>query len=123
MKAIQDNQAELFEEWDRNVEVRITRQIFSIFSNNSDSVSYELHFDPEPPVQDDITDSSAVLLRNYELVIFDMKVDPWQTVVAKGTVTFHLEQSSLNWWCINFWSDIPNISGGYDWGDFKSQFR
>ncbi len=123
IKAIQDNREELFTDWDRNAEVRVTTQIFNIFKSNADSVGLELRFDPDPPIQDDINDSMAVLLRDYELVIVDMKADPWDTTLAKGTATFHLEQTSLNWWCICFWSDLPEVSGGYDWGDFKAQFR
>jgi hypothetical protein len=123
IKAIQDNREELFADWDRNTEIRVTTQVFNIFQSNPDSISLELRFDPDPPIADDINDSTAVLLRDYELVIVEMEADSWSLTSAKGTATFYLEQTSLNWWCICFWSDLPDTAGGYDWGDFKAQFR
>ena len=122
-KAVQDNREELFAAWDKSAEVSVTTNIFITFRQNVDSISYLLLFDPVPPVPDDVTDSTATLLRDYELFIFDMKAAPMETTLAKGTATFHLQQTSLNWWCICFWGDIPEVSGGYDWGDFKAEFR
>jgi hypothetical protein len=73
---------------------------------------------------DDIGDTLAVLSRNYQLFI--SKSIPSETTLtrlARGTATFHMRQTSLNWWSVYFWSDIPDSSGGYDWGDFKAEFR
>lgn len=120
--AVQDNQEELFAHWDRNAEVSVTAKIFSSFSQNPDSMSYVLLIKSIAPTTDDITDSTAVLLRDYEILIFDLRAEPNQKS-AKGTATFHMQQTSLNWWCIIFWSDIPAESGGFDWGDFKAQSR
>lgn len=114
---------ELFANWSKSTEVSVTTNIFSTFQQNVDSISYVLFFDPEPPISDDIGDSMAVLLREYELFIFNFKSDPPETTLAKGTATFHMRETSLNWWSIYFWSDIPDTSGGYDWGDFKAEFR
>jgi hypothetical protein len=122
-QAVQDNRAELFADWDRRVELRVASQIFSLLQTRPDSISLELRFDPDPPVPDDVSDSTAILERDYELVIIDMKADPWHTVTAQGTATFQMRQTSLNWWCIYFWRDVPKKSGDYDWGDFKAQFR
>ena len=122
-QAVQDNRAELFADWDRRVELRVTSQIFNLLQTKSDSVSLELRFDPDAPVPDYVTDSTAVLLRDYELVIIDMKASPWNTLTADGTATFHMRQTSLDWWCIHFWQDMPKKPGEYDWGDFKAQFR
>jgi hypothetical protein len=123
IKAVQDNRDELFADWGRSVEVSVTANMFSLFRQRSDSVSLTLLFDPVPPLPDDISDTAAVLLRDYEIYVFDMKAVPAETTLAKGTATFHMEQTSLNWWCIRFWSDVPEVSGGYDWGDFKAQFK
>jgi hypothetical protein len=120
--AVQDNREELFANWDKNAEVRVTAKIFSTFRQNPDSMSYVLFFNSTIPTPDDITDSTAVLLRDYEILIFDLRADPSQKY-AKGTATFHMQQTSLNWWCILFWSDIPAEGGGFDWGDFKAQSR
>ena len=114
---------ELFANWNKSTEVSVTTSIFTTFRKNADSISYVLFFDPNPPVADDIGDTLAVLSRNYELCIFNLKPAPPETTLAKGTATFHMRQTSLNWWSIYFWSDIPDSSGGYDWGDFKAEFR
>jgi hypothetical protein len=123
VKAIQDNREELFAGWNRSTEISVTTNIFTTFRQNVDSVSYLLLFYPQPPVTDDIGDTTAVLLRDYELLVFHLKSDPPETTLAKGTATFHMKQTSLNWWSIHFWGDIPKESGGYDWGDFKAEFR
>jgi hypothetical protein len=114
---------ELFANWNKSAEVSVTTSIFTTFRQNVDSVSYVLFFDPTPPISDDISDTVAVLLRDYQLFIFNLKSDPPETTLAKGTATFHMKQTSLNWWSIYFWSDIPDVSEGYDWGDFKAEFR
>jgi hypothetical protein len=113
---------ELFANWDRSTEINVTNTIFTTFRQNVDSISYVLSFDPSPPVPDDVGDTVAVLLRNYQLFIFNLKSAPPETTLAKGTATFHMRQTSLYWWSIYFWSDIPDVSGD-DWGDFKAEFR
>jgi hypothetical protein len=123
IKAVQDNREELFANWDKSTEVNVTTDIFTTFRQNTDSISYFLSFDLNPPVPDDIDETVAVLLRNYQIFIFNLKSAPPETTLAKGTVTFHMMQTSLNWWSIYLWSDIPDVSGGYDWGDFKAEFR
>jgi hypothetical protein len=114
---------ELFANWDKSTEVSVTTNIFTTFRQNIDSISYVLFFNPIPPVSDDIGDTVAILSRDYDLFVFNLKSAPPETTFAKGTATFHMRQTSLNWWSIYFWSDIPDVSGGYDWGDFKAEFR
>ena len=123
IKAVQENREELFANWDKSTEISVTTNIFTTFRQKVDSISYVLFFDPDPPVSDDIGDTLAVLSRNYLLLIFNWKSVPPETTLAKGTATFHMRQTSLIWWSIYFWSDIPDVSGGYDWGDFKAEFR
>lgn len=123
IKAVQDNREELFANWNKSTEISVTTNIFTTFRQNMDSISYVLFFDSDPPISDEIGDSVAVLLREYELFIFNFKSDPPETTLAKGTATFHMRQTSLNWWSIHFWGDIPDTSGGYDWGTFKAEFR
>jgi hypothetical protein len=120
--AVQDNREELFADWDRNTEESVTAKIFNTFRQNPDSMSYLLIFNANPPTQDNTTDTTAVLLREYEISILDLNADPNQKS-AKGTATFHMQKTPLNWWCILFWSDIPAEPGGFDWGDFKAQSR
>jgi hypothetical protein len=121
--AVNRGRPELFANWNNSTEVSVTTSIFTTFRQNVNSISYVLSFDPNPPVADDISDNVAVLLRDYEILISNLKSVPPETKLAKGTATFYMKETSLNWWSIYFWSDIPNESGGYDWGDFKAEFR
>jgi hypothetical protein len=121
--ALNRGRPELFANWNKSTEVSVTTSIFTTFRQNVDSISYVLSFDPNPPVADDISDNLAVLLRDYEILISNLKSVPPETKLAKGTATFYMKETSLNWWAIYFWSDIPDVSGGYDWGTFKSEFR
>jgi hypothetical protein len=34
-----------------------------------------------------------------------------------------MKETSLNWWSIYFWSDLPAEADKDDWADFKAQFR
>jgi hypothetical protein len=111
---------ELFANWDKSTEVNVANSIFTTFRQNVDSISYVLSF-ALTSVPDDVGDTVAVLLRNYELSISKSTLP--EITLAKGTATFYMRQTSLNWWSIYFWSDIPDVSGGYDWGDFKAEFR
>lgn len=114
---------ELFANWNKSAEVSVTTSIFTTFRQNVDSISYVLFFDPTPPLSDDISDTVSVLLREYEILISNLKSVPPETKLAKGTATFYMRQTSLNWWSIYFWGDRPDTSGGYDWGAFKAEFR
>ena len=115
---------ELFANWNKSTEVSVTTSIFTTFRRNVDSISYVLLFDPDPPITDDISDTMAVLLRLYDLFVFNLKSDPPETTLAKGTATFYMRETSLNWWAIYFWSDIPDEPERYDsWGGFKAKFR
>lgn len=120
--AFNQGRPELFATWDKSTEVNVTNSIFTTFRQNVDSISYVLSF-ALTSVPDDVSDTVAVLLRNYQLFIFNLESAPPETTLAKGTATFYMRRTSLNWWSIYFWSDIPNVPGGYDWGDFKAEFK
>ncbi|MCK4404153.1 MAG: hypothetical protein KAW02_03595 [candidate division Zixibacteria bacterium] len=120
--AVNDGRYELFARWDRSVEISVTTSIFNKSRQNPDSFDYVVSFlSTHPP--DEVGDTLAVLSRDYELFIFDLKAVPPETTLAKGTATFHMRQTSFSWWSIYFWNDIPAEAGKDDWGDFKAQFR
>ncbi|MGB8658742.1 MAG: hypothetical protein WCE90_13310 [Candidatus Zixiibacteriota bacterium] len=121
--AVNQGRADLFAQWDRSAEISVTTNIFSTFSPNNDSLSYVLSFQSIPPVPDDITDTVAVLSRNYELSVLNLTSTPPETTLVKGTATFYMKQSFLSWWSIYFWSDIQASPGNDDWADFKARFR
>ncbi len=121
--AVNQGRTDLFEDWDRSVEISVTTSIFNTSRQNPDSLSYLLSFHLTPPVPDDLGDTLAVLSRDYELLILDSKVTPPETTWAKGTATFKMIQTSLNWWSIYLWTDIPAVTGEDDWADFKARFR
>ena len=113
----------LYEGWDREVEIRVTDNIFKTVRRDSDSSDYDLYLHLTSPNQDEENDSLAVLYRDYELFIYHLKASPPETTLAKGTAAFYMRQSSLNWWSIYLWSDIPAEAGEDDWADFKAAFR
>ncbi len=121
--AVNQGRGDLFAQWDRPVEISVTSNIFSTARQNPDSFDIILSFQSAPPVPDDIGDSTAMLSRDYELLVIDLKAEPPETTKASGTATFYLNESSLFWWSIYFWSDIPQEVGKNDWGDFKALFR
>lgn len=121
--ATNQGRAELFADWSRSVEIKVTTSIFNTSRQNPDSLSYILSFHSTLPVPDEVGDTLAVLSRDYELFIFDLQASPPETTLAKGTATFQMRQTSLNWWSIYFWSDIPAQAGENDWADFKAKFR
>jgi hypothetical protein len=121
--ATNQGRPELFADWDRSVEISVTTSIFNTSRQNPDSFGYVLWFHSDAPVPDEVGDKQAVFSRDYEFLIFDFKVTPPETILTKGTATFHMKETSLNWWSIYFWSDLPAEADKDDWADFKAQFR
>jgi hypothetical protein len=121
--AFNEGRDDLFAQWDRSVEISVTTSIFNTARQHPDSFGCVLRFHSDPPVPDEVGDTLAVLSRDYELLIYDFKADPPETTLAIGTATFHMRQTSLNWWNIHFWIDIPAEAGETDWADFKARFR
>lgn len=120
--AFNEGRDDLFARWDRSVEISVTTSIFNTSRQNPDLFDYVLRFRLNPGLPDEVEDTVAVLSRDYELLIFDFKAAPQETT-ARGTATFHMKQTSLNWWSVYFWIDVPAEVGGTDWADFKAQFR
>ncbi len=123
LDAANQGRADLFANWDRSVEISVTTRIFDSSRQNPDSFSYVVSFHTLPPIPDDIGDSLASLSREYELMILNGKATPPETTWAKGIATFLMRQTSLNWWSIYFWKDIPSVANADDWADLKAKFR
>lgn len=117
--AVNDGRGDLFADWDKQVEVGVANNLFSIYSAN-DTLNLLLTLTPAENYSDIIEDTSAVLYRSYNLVLMATASD---TVIARGLATFHLFQEQLNWWTIYLWEDIPAVSGELDWGDIKAEYR
>ena len=101
----------------------ITGSLFDLFRENRDSMHY-LHFiDLVTYREDKDADTLAMVTVNYTITIHQFKTEGEEPQEAKGVATFYLKQTSLNWWAIFFWSDIPDTPDGYDWALFKAQFR
>lgn len=74
--AVNQGRVDLFSQWDKTAEISVTTGIFNIVRQNPDSIDIILSFHSTPPVPDDISDSTAVLSRDYELLILDLKAVP-----------------------------------------------
>ncbi len=123
LDAANQGRADLFAGWDRSVEISVTARIFDTSRQNPDSFSYVLSIHSIPTIPDDIGDSTASLSREYELLILNGKTTPPDTASAKGIATFLMRQTSLDWWSIYFWKDIPSVANTDDWADLKAKFR
>ena len=123
LEAANQGRADLFAGWNRPVEISVTTRIFDTYRQNPDSFSYVLSIHSIPTIPDDISDSLASLSREYELLILNGKTAPPETTSAKGIATFLMRQTSLNWWSIYFWKDIPSVANTDDWADLKAKFR
>jgi len=122
IEAANINQDYLFADWNQNTEKRVTANIFNIFKQYPDSIDFSLYLNFETISKGEQTDSTEVLFIDYKLSIWRFK--PKQdTIEATGTSTFHLKETGLNWWSIYFWEDRPKSSGGYNWADFKAEYR
>jgi hypothetical protein len=117
--AVNDGRGDLFAGWNKQVEVGVANNIFSTYSA-SDSLDLLLTLIPAEDYVDIIGDTTAVLYRNYSLILLSAVSD---TITAEGLATFHLCQEQLNWWTIYLWQDIPAVSGETDWGDIKAEYR
>jgi len=122
IEAVNDHREWLFSNWNLSVERRVTSNIFKTFSGKKDSLDLVLFMDFGSMVKEEWTDTIAALSINYRLSIYQFKPTE-QVKTAEGVATFHLRQTGLSWWSIFFWSDVPLVSGGYDWGDFKAEYR
>ncbi len=120
--AVNDGRGGLFVDWDKQVEVGVANNIFSTYSA-ADTLDLFLTLTSAEDYVDIIGDTSAVLYRNYNLVLITITADSADTVIAEGLATFHLYQEQLNWWTIYLWEDIPAVSGEIDWGDIKAEYR
>jgi hypothetical protein len=120
--AISHGRPELFVNWNKAVEIGTATNIFSTFSG-SDTLSLFLNLTRSSELNDLIEDSAAVLYRDYDLRIISGQAGQTDTITAIGHATFHLAQEQLNWWIIRGWEDRPDVSGEYDWGDFKAEYR
>ena len=119
--AVNDGRGDLFADWNRSVEISVTNNIFSTFSN-SDSANLILTLSNAEEYSDQIEDSTATLHRRYDLVIITTNEDTSFTTSYSGLAVFHLWEEQLNWWTIHLWEDVPTEMGD-DWGDFKALYR
>jgi len=123
IEAVDRNRPELFAHWDARTEKMVTGSLFDFFRENNDSTDYLLLFDFETYREDKESDTLAIVTVSYLITIHQFKPANQEPVEAKGVATFYLKETSLNWWSIFFWTDIPNTPGGNDWAAFKAQFR
>ena len=119
--AVNDGRGDLFANWNRSVELSVTNNIFTTYSN-IDTSNLFLTMSPSEDYVDQIEDSTAILHRSYDLVIITSNDDTSFTTTYSGRSVFHLSEEQLNWWTITLWEDVPSGTED-DWGDFKSLFR
>jgi len=122
IEAVNNHREWLFASWNLSVEKRVTSNVFKTFSEKKDSLDFVLYMDFGSMKKGEMTDTTAALSLDYKLSIYQFKPTE-QVETAEGVATFYLRETGLSWWSIYFWSDVPSVSGGYDWGDFKAEYR
>jgi hypothetical protein len=111
----------LFHDWSKEVEVSVTENIFSAFSVTGRHLDLILSSSNDYP--DSLGDTLAVLYRNYILRSIIADSLGMDTVRFEGVAAFHLSQSLFSLWSICLWEEMITAQTGYDWGDFKAEFR
>lgn len=111
----------LFSNWGKSTEKMVTSNIFYTSTQHPDSIDF-FFIDFKTIGKGEITDSTEVLFVDYTLKIWRYKPKE-EMIEAEGISTFHLKETGLNWWSIYFWEDRPKSSGGYNWADFKAEYR
>ena len=111
----------LYHNWNKEVEVSVTENIFSAFTASGYYLDLTMISSSDYP--DSIGDTLAVIYREYtiRMVITDsLSVD---TARVEGLAAFHLSQSLFNWWNIYLWTEVLSLQDNYNWGDFKAEYR
>ena len=121
IEAIGLNQPERFWNWNLAVERNVTFGLFNQYA--SSSKRYVVILDKNPDQPDVKGDTSAILYRDYLIYLYDYDQAEPLVETVRGSSTFHLRQSSYDFWNIYLWEDRPLVTGEYDWAKFKSQFR
>jgi hypothetical protein len=116
--AVNDGRGDLFANWNRSVEISVTNNIFSTYSN-SDSMNLILTLSNAEEYIDQIEDSTATLYRRYDLMTITTSEDTSFVSSYSGLAVFHLSEEQLNWWTINLWEDVAEEAGA-DWGDLMA---
>lgn len=111
----------LYSDWDKSIEKMVTANIFNTSRQHPDSIDF-FFIDFKTIGKGEITDSTEILFVDYTLKIWRYKPEE-EVIKAEGTSTFHLKETGLNWWSIYFWEDRPKSPGGYNWADFKAEYR
>jgi hypothetical protein len=111
----------LYHDWNKEVEVSVTENIFSAFSASGYYLDLLMSSSSDYP--DSIGDTLAVIYRDYTIRIVTADSLIPDTSRVEGLAAFHLSQSLFSWWSIYLWEEGPSAQGGYDWGDFKAEYR
>lgn len=123
VEAEQRGEGWVFYDWNADVEEAITRRIFQSYPLNSDSTEMSLIIDLSSNPLDQENDSTATLIRTYNLLIINFTEETAETTTAIGESSFNLSRSSLIGWSIDLWSDRPDENNDFDWADFKALYR
>lgn len=107
--------------WDWNMEIIVTENIFSSFTEEGSSLDLILSFSNDYP--DSIGDTLAVIYRDYTLRVIQPDSIQSDTVIIEGTAAFHLSQPSYNLWSIYLWEETITGRSGDSWANFKAEYR
>jgi len=107
--------------WNKDVEITVTENIFSKFTEDNNSLDLILSYSSNYP--DSIGDTLAVINRDYTLRVIQPDSLQSDTILIEGTAAFHLSQPSYNLWSIYLWEEIITSRSGDSWANFKAEYR
>jgi len=121
IEAISEGNGYLFTYWTKDVEVAATENIFSTYTDSSQSLALILSQSSDYP--DSIGDSLAVMYRNYIIRIISTDSLGTDTTLIEGLASFSASKTLFNWWSIYMWSELPSSGTETSWADFKAGYR
>jgi hypothetical protein len=119
--SIAHSSGNLYDGWDKQVELGTSQNIFSTFSISGHQLLLTMRESANNP--DSIGDTVAVIYRNYEIRIIVADSIGSDTSIAQGLSLFRLNSAQIGYWNIYFWQDLPEPVGSYDWSQFKAEYR
>jgi hypothetical protein len=111
----------LYADWDYGVEVGVATGFLGL---SADSAVLSLSISEVPERPDMIGDTTASLVREYDLLFVDMRGGTVDTLHAHGVSVFDLVVDDVTlWWVVELWIDEGDAINPTSWADVKVAFR
>jgi len=107
--------------WGFRQEMSLTENLFADFNVNRSSRSLRINLSFQDGQVDEILDTTAPLVRRYDLVVVDSLGD--QIESYQGIGRFEMVESAFNFWALRAWEDIHLDIETRSWADLKNAYH